>query len=229
MAEPGTRPLPCRVVLVEPRDARNVGMVARACANFSVRELVVVHAAKLEAAVSRARRSAEKARQLGIDADQITEAPSSSVHCALDLSAWKGCERLATTEGEEVLQSAKLYGDLKAALSGAGLSIAFSGRQGRNFREPTLTLRKLAQKLASISTAEVGQVAASDNSGEGLSRQVALVFGSEDVGLSTESVLLCTDVCRLQTGTCPSLNLSHAVARARVAHSPVNLYSASVG
>ncbi|CAE7197982.1 kif5 [Symbiodinium microadriaticum] len=214
MAEPGTRPLPCRVVLVEPRDARNVGMVARACANFSVRELVVVHAAKLEAAVSRARRSAEKARQLGIDAEQITEAPSSSsVHCALDLSAWKGCERLATTEGEEVLQSAKLYGNLKAALSGTGLSIAFSGRQGRNFREPTLTLKMLAQKLASTSTAEaVGQVAASDKSGEGLSRQVALVFGSEDVGLSTESVLLCTDVCRLQTGSCPSLNLSHAVA-----------------
>ncbi|CAE7389503.1 trmJ [Symbiodinium sp. CCMP2456] len=190
-----------------------VGVSSVFVRNFVTLQKPVVHAAKLEAAVSRASRSAEKARQLGIDADQITEAPSSSsVHCALDLSAWKGCERLATTEGEEVLQSAKLYGNLKAALSGAGLSIAFSGRQGRNFREPTLTLKKLAQKLASTSTAEVGQVAASDNSGEGLSRQVALVFGSEDVGLSTESVLLCTDVCRLQTGSCPSLNLSHAVA-----------------
>ncbi|CAE7737301.1 trmJ [Symbiodinium pilosum] len=188
-------------------------MAARACANFGVRDLLVVHAAKLEAAMGRARRSAEKARQLGIDG--TTEATSDgSCHCALDLSAWKGCERLATNEGEEVLQSAKLYGNLKSALAHTGLSVAFSGRQGRNFREPTLTLKMLAQKLASKQTCVVSASAsaAPDEDPQGHSKQAALVFGSEDVGLSTESVLMCTDVCRLQTANCPSLNLSHAVA-----------------
>ena len=56
---------------------------------------------------------------------------------ALDLSAWKGCERLATDEaqkereslavshlqGAEVLKAAKLYGSLKAALTGTGATL----------------------------------------------------------------------------------------------------------
>ncbi|CAJ1341851.1 unnamed protein product, partial [Effrenium voratum] len=101
---------------------------------------------------------------------------------ALDLSAWKGCERLATQEGAVVLQSAKLFGTLKAALAGTGRSVAFSGRQGHNFREPTLSLRHLAQSHTVQSRALNGGC-----------DSLALVFGSEDVGLSTEAVLVCTD------------------------------------
>lgn len=200
METPKTCRMPwCRVILVEPRDARNVGMVARACANFGVSDLIVVHTSKLQAAVGRAGRSSEKARQLGLTE---LEDSSSVEHCALDLSAWKGCERLATEEGAEVLQSAKLYGSLKAALTGTGQSVAFSGRQGRNFRQPTAGLKSFARQMA-----EKHQVDAQGAA----EAKTALVFGSEDVGLSTEAVLMCTDVCRLQTGDCPSLNLSHAV------------------
>jgi len=191
----------CRVILVEPRDARNVGMVARACANFGVSDLIVVHSSKLQAAIGRAGRSSEKAQQLGL-ANSLEDS-STVEHCALDLSAWKGCERLATEEGAEVLQSAKLYGSLKAALTGTGQSVAFSGRQGRNFRQPTADLKVFARKLAEKHQVH-GQGAAD--------AKTALVFGSEDVGLSTEAVLMCTDVCRLRTSDCPSLNLSHAVA-----------------
>eukprot|EP00434_Breviolum_minutum_P007515 symbB.v1.2.006633.t2/scaffold390.1/size254036/29 len=165
----------CRVILVEPRDARNV-----------------VHSSKLQAANGRAGRSFEKAQQLGL-ADSLEDSST-----ALDLSAWKGCERLATEEGAEVLQSAKLYGSLKAALTGTGQSVAFSGRQGRNFRQPTADLKVFATKLA-----EKHQV-----QGQGTADAKTAL----DVGLSTEAVLMCTDVCRLRTSDCPSLNLSHAVA-----------------
>ena len=43
--------------------------------------------------------------------------------------------------------------------------------------------------------------------------KVALVFGSEDMGLQNEHLALCSHICQLPTSeTMPSLNLSHAVA-----------------
>ncbi|CAE8617659.1 unnamed protein product [Polarella glacialis] len=200
----------CRVILVEPRDARNVGMVARACANFGVSDLAVVHAGKLQAALDRAGRSPEKARQLGFSDAPSEAVPNAELHCALDVSAWKGVERLATGEGGVVLQSARLYGGLRAALAGTGRSVAFSGREGRNFRQASVSLRALACDMGVSASAAVTRAL------EALEahppQRVALVFGSEDVGLSTEAVLMCDDVCRLRTADCPSLNLSHTVA-----------------
>eukprot|EP00913_Durusdinium_trenchii_P013942 g13091.t1 len=96
--------------------------------------------------------------------------------CALDLSAWKGCERLATEEGAEVLQSAKLYGNLKAALTGTGQSVAFSGRQGRNFREPTATLKSLAKHLSEKHQAYPGHFGTADCPSLNLSHAAAVVL-----------------------------------------------------
>lgn len=200
----GSVVMPCRVVLVEPRDARNVGMAARACANFGVSDFFVVHSDKFKASIIRAEKSAAKATQLGLSVgvDGVLEKASS---CSLDLPAWKGCERLATNEGAELLRSARLCGELQAALSGTQRSVAFSGRDGRNFRHPSVSLPALAGRIARGSVHANGSAIPHGGA-------IALVFGSEDVGLSTESVLLCDDVCRLRTGVCPSLNLSHCVA-----------------
>eukprot|EP00811_Abedinium_folium_P024649 NODE_3462_length_2032_cov_3.976378.p1 GENE.NODE_3462_length_2032_cov_3.976378~~NODE_3462_length_2032_cov_3.976378.p1 ORF type:complete len:467 (+),score=144.43 NODE_3462_length_2032_cov_3.976378:68-1468(+) len=193
--------LPCRVVLVEPRDARNVGMVARACANFGVADLVVVHVEKFSAALGRAGRSEAKARELGVDGADGAAAPA---ECRLNISAWKGCERLATDEGTDVLKAARLCCSLDTALGGARRAIAFSGRQGDNFRRPTVTLRALAQEVNAALREVVG--------GVGTSPVTALVFGSEDTGLPIEALLRCDGICQLRTSGLMSLNLSHAVA-----------------
>lgn len=196
--------MPCRVILVEPRDGRNIGMVARACANFGIVDLRVVHTEKFQAALDRAGRSEKKARQLGIDDVAAAEGarPSS---CALDLSAWKGCERLATEEGTAVLRNARLHEHLQDALRGANRTIAFSGREGRNFRQASVELRELAVRVSAGKEVDAAQLGAGGPC-------TALVFGSEDVGLSTENVLMCDDVCMIRTSHCSSLNLSVAVA-----------------
>ncbi|CAK0906056.1 unnamed protein product, partial [Prorocentrum cordatum] len=142
-------PARVRVVLVEPRDARNVGMSARACANFGATDFFVVHEAKFQAALGRAGRSEEKARQLGVQVGAGEE--DAAAGCSLDLSAWKGVERLATAEGAEVLRRARLFGGLRAALAGAGRSVAFSGRTGDNFRRSSIELRDLAMQDCSLS------------------------------------------------------------------------------
>eukprot|EP00927_Polykrikos_kofoidii_P034248 TRINITY_DN29082_c0_g1_i1.p1 TRINITY_DN29082_c0_g1~~TRINITY_DN29082_c0_g1_i1.p1 ORF type:complete len:413 (+),score=71.42 TRINITY_DN29082_c0_g1_i1:76-1314(+) len=237
--------LPCRVVLFEPRDARNVGMVARACANFGVTDLVVVHAEKLAAASARADRSEMKAHQLGFekkavlvpssiqngDADISATLPFPSLvevvataeplarktlevrSCRFDVSAWKGCDRLATGDGMVVLQNSRLCCSLAAAVSGARRAVAFSGRDGDNFRRPTVALRELAAEVAGQGNAIVGaSVQEGGNCCRPSSQPTALVFGSEDVGLPTDALLQCDGVCQLQTAGCMSLNLSHAVA-----------------
>lgn len=180
-------------------------MAARACANFGVSDFVVVHAEKFNAAMGRAGRSPEKARQLGVSGGDV----SACSQCTLDVSAWKGCERLATTEGAEVLRTARLCSGLQTALAGVGRSVAFSGRDGENFRRSTVQLRSLARDVVDIAPKQAVAAGALEGSCQS---SVALVFGSEDFGLSTESVLMCDDVCKLRTSTCPSLNLSHAVA-----------------
>jgi tRNA/rRNA methyltransferase len=143
------------VVLVEPRSPGNIGMVARAMANFGATELRLVNPCDYES---------EEARRLAVDAVGL-------------------------------LQSAKVFPALAAALGDCERSVAASRRSGK-------------RRGAAI---DVSQVAAQCLQGPKLQR-LALVFGREDAGLTSAEVARCTHTAAISTpGFLGSLNLAQAV------------------
>ena len=98
--------------------------------------------------------------------------------------------------GVKILETAKLYEDLNAALSDCSRIIATCGRKEHG--EIPLNSNKEALRWALKSKRE---------------ETIALVFGREDRGLSNEELLKANKVISLNTNeNYPSLNLSHAVA-----------------
>ena len=96
---------------------------------------------------------------------------------------------------EDVLKGASIVGSLKEALRDTELAIGTTRRIGKR-RRPSHYLRDAAPKIIS---------AARNNT-------VAVVFGSEQSGLSNEELALCDTVVTIPEETdYPSLNLSHAV------------------
>lgn len=84
---------------------------------------------------------------------------------------------------------------VREAVAGCELAIGFTRRDGEN-RVSTIELADLASLI--------------QRSG---ARQVALVFGNEETGLTDDELTPCSHFCRIPTGeTLPSMNLSHAVA-----------------
>jgi len=106
-------------------------------------------------------------------------------------------ERMAV-HGSPVLQQARLFADLAAALSDCAAVVATSGR-GEGDPLPPLGLEAaMAWMLTRACTPEA---------------PLALVFGREDRGLSGAELLQAGQVVQLATGPAyRSLNLSHAVA-----------------
>jgi TrmH family RNA methyltransferase len=117
----------------------------------------------------------------------------------LDLVApgdWRTVECWRTAWGaHEVLEEARVFGGLAAALAGASMTVALTGR--RRAGAPVADVRDVAAAIAGLGRGEVA----------------ALVFGPETTGLPNDEIALC--------GTCatipshpgqPSFNLSHAVA-----------------
>lgn len=113
---------------------------------------------------------------------------------APDFDAYR-IEGVAHT-GMDVIESARFYDDLEAALADAALVVGTTARGRRvrrNYRRP----REAAEEI--VSTAAAG-------------RQVALVFGREDRGLSNEQLDLCGRVVVIPTDPeHSSLNLAQAV------------------
>ena len=97
----------------------------------------------------------------------------------------------------DVLDRAQFHAGLYAAVADCGLVIGTSRRHGIK-RRNLLSPRPAAEMLRPVLAA--GEPA-------------ALVFGSEDLGLSNQEVTLCHWLVTIHTGTgFESLNLSHAVA-----------------
>lgn len=116
------------------------------------------------------------------------------VRLAAPACAWKEGEALlyAREHSRGVLESFEEHGTLPGALEGCHYSVGFSSRRG-DLRNPNVELDGIHALAAQ--------------------GKVALVFGSEQSGLSTEQLLHCTHICSLPTAPLmPSLNLSHAVA-----------------
>jgi tRNA/rRNA methyltransferase len=104
--------------------------------------------------------------------------------------------RLMAVHGRSVLERARLFPDLAAALADCRRVVACSGRVDSEAVPVDVPDDALSWLLAADSTAPA-----------------ALVFGREDRGLSTDELLLAGRILRFSTDDAyPSLNLSHAVA-----------------
>ncbi len=94
-----------------------------------------------------------------------------------------------------LLESARVFDSLPEALGDLHLSVATTRREGR-LRGKLLESAELPSLLQSVP----------DNS------RIALVFGREDSGLSSDEVALCSHAATISTaGPCGSLNLAQAV------------------
>ena len=95
----------------------------------------------------------------------------------------------------DVLESARLFGDLGEALADASLAVGFSARS-RELSHAPRALREAAPEIAAVAR----------------ERPVALVFGNETFGLSNEELGRCQMLCAIPASPAyASLNLAAAV------------------
>ncbi len=109
---------------------------------------------------------------------------------------WRSVECWRSAWGaQEVLEQARVFETLAAALADAGSSVAFTGR--RPSAVPPTDVRDAAAELAALGREETA----------------ALVFGPETSGLSNDELIVCGRAATIPShhGQ-PSYNLSHAVA-----------------
>lgn len=144
-----------RVVLVEPREAGNVGAVARAMKNFGFRDLVVVG-----------------------EHPELTP-----------VAGWWA------SGADDVVESIRFEPTLVAALAGTHVTVATTSSRGRNL-EPALTPEGVARLREEL----------------GEEQTIALVFGREDRGLTTEETWLCQRLAVIPANPeYPTMNLAQSV------------------
>eukprot|EP00124_Ichthyophonus_hoferi_P003070 Ihof_evm5s244 gene=Ihof_evmTU5s244 len=201
-----------RLILVDPQDARNIGMVARLCANFDVNDIYVVSSRQIEHTEARRTRQKDnfnpvknpKASKLQQQHTQQA-VPTEGSPELMDISYWKRSTALATKEGLPFLEGMKVVATLAEALIGCERAVAFTGKSGKNFRTHDTNVLGIPD-LMSTTEGSSGM--------EGKERaKMALVFGREDFGLSTNDLLLCRHTCTLPTSQhCSSLNMAMSVS-----------------
>ncbi len=108
---------------------------------------------------------------------------------------WRTVECWRTAWGaQDVLEQARVFPDLAAALAGATYTVALSGKQLAG--APVLDVREMAGEVAALAAPA----------------EAALVFGPETAGLTREELALCGRCATIPSHPDqPSLNLSHAV------------------
>jgi TrmH family RNA methyltransferase len=109
---------------------------------------------------------------------------------------WRTVDCWRTAWGaQEVLEEARVFGDLGAALAGAAMSVALTGRRPEG--PPVADVREAAGAMAEL----------------GRDETAALVFGPEATGLTNDEIALCGRRATIPAHPAqPSFNLSHAVA-----------------
>lgn len=99
-------------------------------------------------------------------------------------------------QAHDVLLNAPVFSSLSAALADVDLAIGTTAKS-RSSRKDTISVENLNQIISQK---------------KGLINHVAIVFGSEENGLSNEELMLCDIVSYIPMHTVyPSLNLSHSV------------------
>jgi len=102
--------------------------------------------------------------------------------------------KMATHKAAHLVEGMKVYPDLQAALSNFGYIVGTTARTG-GVRKPILTPREVATGLF--------QFAAHN--------KIALVFGSEERGLTNREIQFCHQLVKIPTAEFSSLNLAQAV------------------
>ncbi len=166
-----------QVVLVTPRFPENIGMAARACGNMGVNRLALVNP-ELWPELWPEPSSGCAPESLGASSPYLEKALS-----------------LGTSAGREIIENAKVFNSLAAALSGTSLSIGATARTG-GWRQGILTPAQAAELVKAH--LEKGGSA-------------SFVFGPEDKGLDNEAVERCSHLVTIPTASEPSLNLAQAV------------------
>ena len=110
-----------------------------------------------------------------------------------DWKSWDG-RKLATGPARENFENVQVFGTLHQALEDCHAAVGFTRRQGRA-RRPSVLL----PGVPGLPAAAKGKI--------------ALVFGNEETGLSSDELVLCSHTCALPVSDAMgSLNLSHAVS-----------------
>jgi tRNA/rRNA methyltransferase len=103
--------------------------------------------------------------------------------------------QMSTHCAADLVSGLRHYGDIREALSGYQFIVGTTSRLG-SARGPVLTPREVASDIVDISQ----------------NNSIALLFGSEDKGLSNEDLRYCHRVISIPTSDAlKSINLSHAV------------------
>lgn len=115
-----------RVILVEPKDGRNIGMAARAVANFNtlIESFWIVSTRQINQNLKRSK---------------VEEADVYD----FDFGYWKSASRLATPEGCEILKVSKVVAELHSAVQGCQKVVGFTGKEGNMLRAPVTNLRSI--------------------------------------------------------------------------------------
>jgi tRNA/rRNA methyltransferase len=100
----------------------------------------------------------------------------------------------ATVHSERIIDSIEIYSDLKDAIGRFGFIVGTTARLG-TFRPAMTAPESLAQRLVDISQ----------------NNEIAILFGSEDKGLSNEHLQYCHTITTIPTSEFTSLNLAQAV------------------
>ena len=104
-------------------------------------------------------------------------------------------EAVSAVGGAHVLQSARVFGTVDAAVADCSLVVGTTAAQHRELQQP-------------IERIELGMQAVREHAG-----RVGLLFGSEKFGLSNEDLSFCHSLIRIPTDPkTPSMNLGQAVA-----------------
>ena len=99
------------------------------------------------------------------------------------------------TSAYDIIDRAKIYDDLRSALANFNITVGTTRRFGR-YRKPDMTPRRMAETLGPMTQ----------------NNRLAIVFGSEDKGLSNADLSLCQYVVTIPTSERHgSLNLAQAV------------------
>ena len=144
------------IVLVEPKQAGNIGSVVRAMKNMGLAKLRLVNPVPFRDEVEQ--------RKMGY-------------------------------RSQEIIGAAGEYASLSEALQGISHVFLATAKQGK-WKKDFLSPAQAAERIAAL----------------GGSEQIALVFGREDKGVTTQESLLANYFVRIpMAGKYPSLNLSQAV------------------
>jgi tRNA/rRNA methyltransferase len=100
----------------------------------------------------------------------------------------------ATIHSERIIDNLEIFSDLKDAIGRFGFIVGTTARLG-TYRPAMTAPESLAQKLVDISQ----------------NNEIAILFGSEDKGLSNEHIQYCHTITTIPTSEFSSLNLAQAV------------------